>query len=367
MMLNTAMLKQWAGAIGLLCAAALLTGCSLMDLDRDHCPEGLNVSFAYDYNTQRADMFCDHVGGIEVFVFDENGKLVASRCVSNDDSNQPLKTPGYTMEFDDLPAGNYQVLAAAFQHDRRELLGKPGAKFRLTTPAVGETMAQLYATLDHEAPEADGTCPVKQDGLPLDTLWLTLPEPAVAVDHINPTFTTARLVRHTKDIHLTLRQGAAPYEINHEDYEVSIVDANGRIAADNSLTDPTPLRYTPYAAWNTSLAAQAPENREAVATGTTAHYNLNTSRLIYPETGQQGALLRVVRKSTGALVFETSLPRFLAEGRNAYESLRWTPQEYLDREYDYDLHLFLVGDRWEYVEMSIGILGWSRRVMNVDL
>ena len=79
MMLNTAMLKQWAGAIGLLCAAALLTGCSLMDLDRDHCPEGLNVSFAYDYNTQRADMFCDHVGGIEVFVFDENGKLAVEK------------------------------------------------------------------------------------------------------------------------------------------------------------------------------------------------------------------------------------------------------------------------------------------------
>lgn len=367
MMLNTAMLKRCAGAAGLLCAAAMLAGCSLMDLDRDHCPEGLNVSFVYDYNTQRADMFCDHVGGIEVFVFAEDGTLATSRYVSNADGDQPLKTPGYTMEFDDLPAGTYRLCAVAFQHDYQELLGQPGAKFRLNKPAIGEAMDRLSVALDHEAPENDGTCPVKQEGLPLDTLWLTLPGQPVSVNHVNPTFTTLQLVRHTKNINLTLRQGAAPYEINHEDYEVSIVDGNGRLAADNSLTDPTPLRYTPYAAWTTTLAATAPESRDAVAAGATAHYGLNTSRLLYPETGQQGALLRVVRKSTGTVVFETSLPRFLAEGRNAYEFLRWTPQEYLDREYDYDLHLFLVGDRWEYVEMSIGILGWTKRVMNVEL
>ena len=62
--------------------AALLAGCDMMKEDRSDCPTGLYVNFVYDYNTQRADMFKDHVGSVTLYVFDEADKLVAQRTVS---------------------------------------------------------------------------------------------------------------------------------------------------------------------------------------------------------------------------------------------------------------------------------------------
>ncbi len=45
-------------------ASLATASCSMMHEDLDDCPTGLYVRFIYDYNTQRADMFKDHVGHV---------------------------------------------------------------------------------------------------------------------------------------------------------------------------------------------------------------------------------------------------------------------------------------------------------------
>lgn len=57
----------------------------------------------------------------------------------------------------------------------------------------------------------------------------------------------------------------------------------------------------------------------------------------------------------------------LAEGRTAYSTYAYSPQEYLDREYDYHLNFFLRGDSWAYCDIVIDVLGWSKRTQNVSL
>ena len=57
-------------------AALAMTSCDMMEQDLSDCPYGLYVTFKYDYNLQRADMFNDHVGSVKLYVFDEQNKLV---------------------------------------------------------------------------------------------------------------------------------------------------------------------------------------------------------------------------------------------------------------------------------------------------
>ena len=60
------------------------------------------------------------------------------------------------------------------------------------------------------------------------------------------------------------------------------------------------------------------------------------------------------------------LADFLAQGRGAFEARHYSEQEFLDREYDYKLDFFLQGNQWKYVQLSISILDWSKRIQRVD-
>nr|MCR4582613.1 FimB/Mfa2 family fimbrial subunit [Prevotella sp.] len=59
-----------------LVSLALLSSCEMMKEDEDLTNCGLFVTFKYDYNLQRADMFGDHVGGVTLYVFDSDGHFV---------------------------------------------------------------------------------------------------------------------------------------------------------------------------------------------------------------------------------------------------------------------------------------------------
>lgn len=103
------------------------------------CDMGVDLQFKYDYNVQRADMFNDHVGGVCVFVFDEQGNLVARQDAANEGKSQPLKDPNYAMRID-LQPGKYRFATFAFQKKYEEALSQAGAKFHIEAPAAGESI-----------------------------------------------------------------------------------------------------------------------------------------------------------------------------------------------------------------------------------
>ena len=47
--------------------------------------------------------------------------------------------------------------------------------------------------------------------------------------------------------------------------------------------------------------------------------------------------------------------------------MNYSAQEFLDREYDYKLDFFLKGDQWQYMQLGISILDWSKRIQRADL
>ncbi|MDE7412608.1 MAG: FimB/Mfa2 family fimbrial subunit [Muribaculaceae bacterium] len=401
----------------LLFVSAAFAGCScsLIYEDRGDCPSGLYVRFVYDYNTLRVDLFKDHVGHIQLFVYDENGNLAAQRSVSNSDSFSPLSQYGYTVHFTnaELPAGHsYRLQAVAMQRDWDEALASPGAKYRLS-PSHSENSESMIISLDHDTQTITGTQQHAVDAsAPLDTLWHTLKvithrpkdgvdipdmdcttapysiypieEQMVEVKADHATYATVSMIRDTKHLNLTLRHVDSPKNVSADDYEVKIIDNNAHLAHDNSVLTHDSLRYTPYASWTSRMLSDNTVEVEQIHNGNpgqyrsaenadereiierSAHFNLMFNRLVInPDNKDDNAMLEIHNKKDGKLVARVNLPYILSQGRQAYEIQNYGQQEYLDREHDYRLDLFLKGDDWMMVELHV--LSWSKRIQNFDL
>ncbi len=374
-------------SLQMLVVAAMLTGCDMMKEDRDDCPTGLYVNFVYDYNIQRADMFKDHVGSVTLYVFDESDKLVAQRTVNGSE----LSVYGYNIHFTEqelAPGHQYRLSAIALQKDWDTALSTDGAKYRHTEMKIGDNRQNIGVSLDRTQSSNPKYFDVSTDA-PLDTLWHTQQvmtavaenQPTATKYHENangsattnaiqtvqlvkdvPTYATVSLIRDTNHLNISLRELDNPENVNADDYEVFILDANGDVDYQNTVVTPTDsLVYRPYASWTATFDAGGSTGVER-----SAHYDLMFNRLMYNTTPDKNAVLCIRKKSTGKEVAVINLPYILCEGRMAYEINNYQPQEYLDREYDYRLEFFLRGDRWQFVSVCIDVLSWSKRIQYVE-
>ena len=343
---------------GFIMAGSLLASCNdLMHDDLPPCDMGVDLQFKYDYNVQRADMFNDHVGGLSVFVYDEQGNFIARHDAYNDAVSQPLKDPNYAMRIN-LEPGKYRFATFAFQKKYEDALAQPGAKFQIALPQQGDNITALHARLDREQGK------VNNQSQPLDTLWQGLSNELVEVKDLQVTRHTIGLVRDTKQLTISLHQTDEPANINADDFSYQITNANGDISYDNSLLPDEELTYTPYYTWTSEF-----KDTEGNVKERTAHAALMFSRLIWHpvEENDKNAILTITNKTTGEEVARINLADCLAQGRGAFEARHYSEQEFLDREYDYKLDFFLQGNKWKYAKLSISILDWSKRIQPVDL
>lgn len=353
-----------------LCLAALsvwgFTSCSLMTEDREDCPIGLYLSFRYDYNLERANMFSDHVGGVDVYVFDEQGKYITRQSEANIPDMKPLADPSYMMHMD-LQPGKYKFIVLAGQDAYDKLQESERAHFVRSELQSGADMTDLDIRL--ETTEQGGVLLVENKGLPLDTLWHGMEIEPVEVFAEKPTYHTVSLVRDTKKINVTLRELDDPSQMDVANYEMTITDRNARLLWDNALDEHQTVVYTPHATWNTDDRTPAfdPNGEPIEGIGKIAHADFMTSRILYHENAADDGILSVVNKITGVEVIRVNLPDLLSRLRTSEDIYRYTEQEFLDRGYDYQLDFFLKGDRLAYVNISISILGWSKRVQFEDL
>ena len=341
---------------GFIMAGSLLASCNdLMHDDLPPCDMGVDLQFKYDYNVQRADMFKDHVGGLCVFVYDEQGNFIARHDAYNDATSQPLKDPNYAMRIN-LEPGKYRFATFAFQKKYEDALAQPGAKFQIALPQQGDNITALHARLDREQGK------VNNQSQPLDTLWQGLSNELVEVKDLQVTRHTIGLVRDTKQLTISLHQTDEPANIHADDFSYQITNANGDINYDNSLLPDEELTYTPYYTWTTEF-----KDTEGNVKERTAHAALMFSRLIWhPKEKDKNAILTITNKTTGEEVVRINLADYLAQGRGVFEARHYSEQEFLDREYDYKLDFFLQGNQWRYAEIRISILDWVKRIQRVD-
>lgn len=327
------------------------TSCDYIHDDVEPCPTGIDLVFRYDYNLQRADMFSDHVGSVAVYLFDENGKFMCKQVESNATSDLSLCDKNYKMHLE-LKPGKYQYIVEALQVPYEQAIQNGGANFVRTEPNDGDYLQVMSHRLDRLQ---DGYVP--NGGLPLDTLWHGMKVTPVEVRQDKVTPDTVSLVRNTKQISVSLREIDEPNSMDVANYEFRIYDKNSRLLWDNSVDESEAVIYTPYMTRNTEDRAI-----EGGIIGCMAHADFMTSRLLYHSQAEKDAILSITNKKSGVEVIRVNLPDLLSRLRSAAEIYRYSPQEFLDRGYDYQLTFFLKGDKWKYVNVEISVLSWAKRI-----
>lgn len=371
-------IRKWISALSLaVMALAAVTSCSMMHQDLSDCPVGLYLTLKYDYNLQRANMFSDHVGEVTVYVYDEQGNFVTKQTETNTEGYAPLKSPVYSMHMK-LPEGKYKFIVLAGQKSYESMMAEPGAKFVRNEPQPGDPMENLWVELGHTPLEGEqeGLFEVKNEGLPLDTIWHGMLTEPVEVFEASPTYDTISLVRNTKHINITIREMADPTKMDIADYELKITDSNAKLRWDNTVGETDRLVYKPYRTWNTDDKEPAVDmNGDPLeGVGHTGHADFMTSRIIWRSDTRNGreeskAILSVTYndKANGKKeVIKVDLADMLARLATSAETM-YSPQEFLDRGYDYRMSFYLLNGEWRYTLLSIDVLGWTVRIDNVEL
>ena len=348
-------------------SASVFTSCEMMKEDRDDCPVGLYLNFEYNYNLERADMFNDHVGSVDVYVFDEEGKYVTCQSETNVGDYRPLTDPAYLMHMNLIP-GRYKFIVLAGQNAYADQLASGRARFVRSELNAGDDMTALNIKLDTQA-DGNNMLLVDNHGLPLDTLWHGMETGGFEVSATRPTYGTISLVRDTKKINVTLRELDNPAEMDIANYDLRITDRNSHILWDNSLDESDAVVYTPHATWNTTDRTDAPsaDGTATEAPGRIGHADFMTSRIIFHDDPADDGRLTVTNRLTGVEVATINLPDVLSRLRTSEDIHRYSEQEFLDRGYDYQIDIFLRGDRLAYINISISVLGWSKRVQYEEL
>ncbi len=358
-------IQRLAGLMATLLATVMLASCDMMKDDRDDCPYGLYLQFKYDYNLQRADMFNDHCGAVDVYAFDEQGKFVKTQSEENTATTAPLADPNYHMHMD-LQPGKYQLIVLAGQDSYSDQLARQRAHFVRQQLSVGDDITALSIKLDTQSGDI---LTVDHQGDPLDTLWHGMETTPIEVYAEKPTYHTISLVRDTKQIHVSLRELDDPTTMDIDDYDLRIVDSNAHLQWNNEVDETDQVQYTPYVTWNTEdlTTATDPNGEELGDVDKIGHADFMTSRIIYHADAAKDGQLIVTHKETGKQVINVNLPNLLSRLASYADTQRYSEQEFLDRGYDYNVEFFLRGGKLSYANISISVLSWSVRIQFEDL
>lgn len=335
----------------------LLASCSLMKDDRSDCPDcrnPLRVKLRYDYNTMRANMFADHVQEATVYVVDpETNSVVDFQTSRNTAESQPLREPSFGFNFEGLPGGQYRIFATA----------RSAADATIAVPELG--IAESIHSLTYTLPSSE---PAQR----LDTVWNTLKPVDIVLPEKEPAEATIPLMRLTNDLNVMIFRRDNPSDNGHERYDVTVIDENKQLGYDNEPTKNSSVEYHPFAAWTTDTYVEEPQSptRSTIAERN-AHYDFSLFRLINNSDSRHNPRLIIRNHETGHNIVNIDLCYYLALARNAYEIQNYSPQEYLDREYDYRIDFGIDGsgpdEKWKYMTISINVLSWYIRIQNEEL
>lgn len=338
----------------------LLTACSLMKEDRSDCPDcrnPLHIKLRYNYNTQRANMFADHVEQATVYVVDpQTGLVIDFQTSQNTSQFQPLRDPSFGFNFEGLSPGKYRLYATA--------RSAADAPINITAPSLAESIEKLKFSVP-----VTGTAVTAQR---LDTLWNTLTPVEVTVPESEPAEATVDLMRLTNDLNVIVFRRDNPTDNGHERYDVSVTDGYSQLGYDNEPASNSSVVYHPFASWTTETQVEeAPSATRSTIAERNAHYDFSLFRLINHGDSRQNPRLVIRNHETGHEIVNIDLCYYLALARNAYELQNYSPQEYLDREYDYRLDFGIEGsgpsETWKYMTISINVLSWAIRIQNEEL
>ena len=324
-----------------------LTSCdSMLFSDEGDCDPHYYLQFVFDrnmfYNDKfqiGADAFAAQVGSVDVYLFDaETGNFVAHFS----DASDHLREQGYRLSIDVEP-GEYDIVAWC---------GLANNDDHFTIPEnvshISELKCRMARDIDENQVIYSNKC--------LNTLFhgkIFHAFPDVEGEH----YATIYLTKDTNYIQLAMQHKSGP--LDAEQFDITMEDANGYLNYDNSLLDDASIQYRPW-----SLRGGVVDMGDDTRAGDDDDYEgkdngtgflvaeLATSRLM----ADRNPVINVTDKETDKVVFSLPLVKYLLMMKSDRYS-KMDGQEYLDREYEYDIMVFLE-DREGWLAAEIVINGW---------
>lgn len=358
---------------------AMTTSCESVYDEGENC--SYYVQFVYTMHLEEGDAFNEQVKSVDLWVFDKaTGRLVDKY----EESGEALAKDSYRMELHldhDVirnATQGFTFLAWCGDIDNKSF----------TVNKAGTTLEEVTASLNRQSlsgrPEAsfkstdeldlffhgEESC-VLPDWYTFDiTTWQNTNVITVQKDRKEEKYecvVTIPLTRDTNNIHLTLEHLSGQF--NLEQLGIEMVDNNGYMFHDNSLKeDDGNIMYLPWrVATGTLDQGEMPYGR-----GTDYDINdednkdnryadlvtaeLSTARIM----ANHNPVIRLYYKDTNQTVFQIPVVKWVTQMRSQNSRYaQYSDQEYLDRENNYELMVFLQDDgRGGWMAVSVVINGW---------
>ena len=341
-------------------AAALLT-VSMLTLsscdgiiydDEGDCDVIYRLRFRYDMNMKFADAFSNEVKSICLYAFDTNGTLVWQTI----DAGEHLAAEDYCIELP-LSPGKYSLMAWCGLDN--------GDSFTVPSISEGDKSDGLHCRLSRTYNDEEGAISNNDlNALFHGTLDVELP---TDIDGGIYSYTMS-LTKDTNVFRIVL-QHLSGKDIDADDFTFKIEDENGWLRHDNSMRDDEPITYHAWDKYSASAGVDViggdfnPDGR-AITDVSVAVAELTTNRLFASETrgpGKKNPMLVIRKAGQGDLVARIPVIDYALLVKGNYHR-QMDDQEYLDRQDEYNMTLFL-DDNNHWLSTTVIINSW-RVVLN---
>ena len=319
-----------------------------------NCSVVYKVDFKYDLNLKWANAFTNEVGSVRLYAFDNDGILVKEF----DRSGEELKKDDFSIIMD-LNPGDYKLLAWCG-------VDNPGTKQNFDIPegitgvtTLKEVTCQLkrYEDEIHKAYSED-----RLEFMFHGRLDVNLPDASTTGGEF---LYTVPLTKDTNHVRVVLQH------LSGEDLDVSkfsfrIEDANGFYAHDNSVLEDDLLTYRSYSKSQGLATLVKDKATRVVVQSQTAIADMSVARLMADRSQN---MILTVTNDKGEDIAKIPVIDYALLTKDYYEEAyghKMTDQEFLDREDEYIMTLFLDEDyRWYSAEIYIN--SWRVVFKNYDV
>ena len=308
----------------------------------------ISIRFRFDFNLKYADAFRNEVKSVAVYVFDaQTGKFVTKAT----ESGVPLTKEGYTLEIPGLEPGRYDLLAwCGLEDDDAFIVEDPATKTDLMCRMKTKTRTKATETYSDQF---------------LGGLFYGIVEGADLINLPPGSVNTViiPLVKNTNNVRVLLQSINTDINLTPEQFDFAIYDINSELDWKDEIPDnPIAITYDPF---NTKQGSITLNDNTEVMTAAVAEFSLG--RLFARATDK--TRLIITQRSNGQKVFDVPLVDYFLMVKGHYAQ-PMTDQEYLDRQDDYSVVIFLEhkeGPEGWYIAARIYINGWQIVLINPDL
>jgi|GEM_PF-852157 Protein of unknown function (DUF1812). len=305
-------------------------------------PKGVDVLFNYSYNMLNSNAFGEKADRVLLYVFNQDSLLVTQESVEGTVVTNDLRIP--------LPhIADGKFFFAAFAHST--YIQSSFADFKVPDMTIGESkLADLKARLN--LPDN------RVQNYELNDFLIGYSSAIIAnTSSQSVTLNMKKVNRKIRIVLLPMRAGAEPLDPTTFDFKIVDGLSSGEIDYKYEQLRGDGIIYKPY-----FQAKTAPEDGEVLPDdeiNSAVIAEINTARLITTNKPK----LTITDKTTRKEVVKIDLIWIISLIEMKDNAAKWSLQEYLDREDEYNISLFFDSDTATFLRTTIVINGW---VINLD-